>query len=127
MMVRYISAKQLLISSPDKDVLYLFNDYFRARGQESITVDNIDECLDEIKDRLQRFDVIILDIDLLDIYRIDLAREILDLIPARKLVITAAYDDHVLTKEAKSIGISKQKVLLKPFRFSKLWSAAMDN
>ena len=119
MMVRYISAKQLLIASPDKDVLYLFNDYFRARGQESITVDNIDECLDEIKYRLQRFDVIILDTDL--------AREILDLIPARKLVTTTAYYDHVLTKEAKSIGISKQKVLLKPFRFSKLWSAAMDN
>ena len=68
MMVRYISAKQLLIASPDKDVLYLFNDYFRARGQESITVDNIDECLDEIRYRLQRFDVIILDTDLLDIW-----------------------------------------------------------
>jgi DNA-binding NarL/FixJ family response regulator len=83
--------------------------------------------LDEVKYRLQRFDVIILDADLLDIYRIDLAREILHLIPARKLVITTAFDDHALTREAESIGISKEKVLLKPFRLSKLWSAAMDN
>jgi hypothetical protein len=64
---------------------------------------------------------------LFDIDRIDLAREILDLIPARKLVITTAYDYHALTREAESVGISKDKVLLKPFMLSKLWSAVMDN
>ena len=117
----------MLIASRDKDVLYLFNEYFRSRGQESTIVDNVDECLDEVRNRLQRFDVIILDTDLLDIYGIDLAREILDLIPAPKLVITTAYDDHALTREAESIGINKEKVLMKPFRLSKLWSAAMDD
>jgi two-component SAPR family response regulator len=71
--------------------------------------------------------VIILDTDLFDIDRIDLAREILDLIPAQKLVITTAYDSHALTREAESVGISKDKVLLKPFMLSKLWSAVMDN
>jgi len=71
--------------------------------------------------------VIILDTDLFDIDGIDLARDILDVVPTRKLVITTAYDYHALTREAVSVGISKDKVLLKPFKLSKLWSAAMDN
>ena len=71
--------------------------------------------------------MIILDTDLFDIDGIDLARDILDMVPTRKLVITTAYDYHALTKEAASVGVSKDKVLLKPFKLSKLWSAAMDN
>ena len=89
-------------------------------------VDSKDGCFDEVRDRLERFDVIILDTDLFGIYEINLANEILDLIPARKLIITTAYDDHALTREAESIGINKDKMLLKPFELSKLWSAVMD-
>ena len=62
-----------------------------------------------------------------DIDGIDLAKDILDLVPARKLVITTAYDYHPLTREAESVGISKDKVLLKPFMLSKLWSAVMGD
>jgi CheY-like chemotaxis protein len=90
-------------------------------------VDTGDLCFNEIRNCLERFDIIILDTDLFGIDQIDLAKEILGLIPIHMLIITTAYDKHALTTEAKSIGISKEKVLLKPFRLSQLWSAVMEN
>ena len=48
----YISSRQLLIASPDRDILTLFNEYFRSRGQVSITVDNENGCLEEVRYRL---------------------------------------------------------------------------
>jgi hypothetical protein len=57
----------------------------------------------------------------------NLARRILNLVPVQKVVITTGFADHALKREAESIGIKKEKILLKPFRLSRLWSAAMDN
>ena len=71
--------------------------------------------------------MVILDTDLIDIDEIDLARKILNLVPAQKVVITTGYEDHALKREATVVGVKKEKILLKPFRLSKLWSAAMDN
>jgi DNA-binding NtrC family response regulator len=123
----YISVKQLLIASQNEDTRSLFTEYFQSQGQTSIVVDSRERCLDELKNRSQNYDVIILDTDLIDINEIDLARKILTLVPAQKVVITTGFEDHALKREAELIGIKKEKILLKPFKLSKLWSAAMDS
>ena len=73
------------------------------------------------------FDVIILDTGLSDIKAMDVARKILELIPAQKIVITTGYSDQALRGEAESIGINYENVLLKPFRLSTLWSVTMNS
>ena len=83
--------------------------------------------MDELNNQLQRFDVIILDTDLLDVDKPGSARKVLSLIPNEKVVITTGYNDHPLTREAESLGIKNERILLKPFRLSKLWSAVMDS
>jgi DNA-binding NarL/FixJ family response regulator len=83
--------------------------------------------LNELENRSQNYDVIILDTDLMAINEFNLARRILNLVPVQKVVITTGFEDHALKREAESIGIKKEKILLKPFRLSRLWSAAMDN
>jgi DNA-binding NarL/FixJ family response regulator len=82
--------------------------------------------LNELENRSQNYDVIILDTDLMAINEFNLARRILNLVPVQKVVITTGFEDHALKREAESIGIKKEKILLKPFRLSRLL-AAMDN
>jgi DNA-binding response OmpR family regulator len=108
----------LLIVNQNKDILNLFNEYFQSQGLKSILVDTGKKCLDEVRDRPQIFDVIILDTGLNDVRGLDVAR---------KIVITTGYSDQALRREAESIGINYENVLLKPFKLSKLWSATMNN
>ena len=84
---------------------------------------NDERCVNELNNQWHRYETIILDTDLFDI---DLAKKILGLVPAKKVVITTG-DDHASTREAELIGIKNDRVLLKPVKLSRLGSAILDN
>ena len=111
----------------NEDTRCLFIEYFQSQDHTSTVVDSGERCLNELENRSQNFDVIILDTDLMAINEIELARKILTLVPAQKVVITTGFENHALKREAELIGIKKEKILLKPFRLSRLSAAAMDN
>ena len=111
----------------NEDTRCLFIEYFQSQDHTSTVVDSGERCLNELENRSQNFDVIILDTDLMAINEIELARKILILVPAQKIVITTGFENHGLKREAELIGIKKEKILLKPFRLSRLSAAAMDN
>ena len=111
----------------NEDTRCLFIEYFQSQDHTSTVVDSGERCLNKLENRSQNFDVIILDTDLMAINEIELARKILILVPAQKIVITTGFENHALKREAELIGIKKEKILLKPFRLSRLSAAAMDN
>ncbi len=64
----------------------------------------------------ERFDLIILDTGLYDMKGVEVAKKILELIPDQKIIMTTTCSDETLEREATSMGISLENVLLKPFR-----------
>lgn len=119
-----MSSQQLLIANPDEDILSLFVEFFRAHGLNSSAVKTGENCIQEVRKRSKKFVAVIIDSDI-DV--IELARKILELIPHQRIIITTAYSDQALTREAGSIGIESENILFEPFELSKLWSAVIKN
>lgn len=71
----------------------------------------------------ERFDLIILDTGLYDMKGVEVAKKILELIPDQKIIMTTTCSDETLEREATSMGISLENVLLKPFRLVQLLSS----
>jgi DNA-binding response OmpR family regulator len=117
---------QLLIANQNEDILNLFDIYFGSQGLNRILADTGAKCLNEVRKRFERFDVIILDTGLYDIRGMEVAKKILELIPDQKIIITTSSKTEELNNEAKSIGIDIENILLKPFRLSTLLSAVKN-
>ncbi len=117
----------LLISSQNNDMLSLFNAYFSFHGINHTLADNDTKCLDEIKGRTKKFDIIILDTSLYSINGLEVARTILELIPNQKIIITTGDNSEGLKRKAISIGIYPENILLKPFRLTTLLLAVKQD
>ena len=70
----------------------------------------------------KEFDIIILDTHIHDISGFEVARKIRDKLPNKKIILTTTYSLNNIRNIIDSIGIKSEEVVLKPFRFSKLFS-----
>ena len=70
----------------------------------------------------KEFDSIILDTHIRDISAFEVARKIRDKLPNKKIILTTTYSLNNIRNIIDSIGIKSEEVVLKPFRFSKLFS-----
>ena len=107
----------------DPDVLNLFGGYLRANGLYTVLTATGRDCLDEVKKFKKRFDIIILDTDLNDMNRVDMAKTILKINPDQKIIMTTTSSTNILETELTSAGIGLENILLKPFRLFQLLSA----
>ncbi|MEP6576905.1 MAG: MEDS domain-containing protein [Nitrososphaerota archaeon] len=117
----------LLISSQNNDMLSLFDAYFNFQGINHTLVDDDTKCLDEIKGRTKKFDIIILDVGLYNFNRLEVTKTILELIPDQKIIITTADHGEGLKRKVTSIGIDPDNILLKPFKLTALLSAVKQD
>lgn len=113
---------QLLAVSSDRDMLQIFEAYFSLVQIDCIVANSHTNCLDIIKSSDEKFEIIILDIDLYNKVGLSLAREILALNPNQLIIITTANSSKDLWREVEMLGIKHQNILLKPFDLAKLSS-----
>ncbi|MEP6576188.1 MAG: MEDS domain-containing protein [Nitrososphaerota archaeon] len=106
----------------DPDVLNLFGGYLGANGLLTVLRGTGSDCLDEVKKRKKRFDIVILDTDLYDMKGVEVAKKILELNPDQKIIMTTTSSTYSLERELKSLEIGLQNILLKPFRLFQLLS-----
>ncbi|MGB8450585.1 MAG: response regulator, partial [Nitrososphaeraceae archaeon] len=116
---------QILIVDNDPDVLSLFGGYLRANGFYTVLTGTGRACLDEVKKFKNRFDIIILDRDLYDQKGVEVAKEILELNPDQKIIMTTTSSTDKLKRELTSVDISLENILLKPFRLFQLLSTVI--
>jgi DNA-binding response OmpR family regulator len=114
------TVPQILIVDNDPDVLSLFGGYLRANGLYTVLTGTGRACLDEVKKFKKRFDIIILDTDLYDQKGVEVAKEILELNPDQKIIMTTTSSTDKLKRELTSVDISLENILLKPFRLFQL-------
>ena len=110
----------------DPDVLNLFGGYLRANGIYTAQTGTGRTCLDEVKKFRKRFDIIILDTDLCDLKGVEVAKQILELNPQQKIIMTTTYNTARLEREATLADIALDNILLKPFRLFQLLSAVRN-
>lgn len=110
----------------DPDVLNLFGGYLRANGIYTALTGTGRTCLDEVKKFRKRFDIIILDTDLCDLKGVEVAKQILELNPQQKIIMTTTYNTARLEREVTSADIALDNILLKPFRLFQLLSAVRN-
>ena len=106
----------------EPDVLRLFGGYLRANGLYTVLTGTGRACLDEVKKFKKSFDIIILDTDLYDQKGVEVAKEILELNPDQKIIMTTTSSTDKLKREITSVDISLENILLKPFRLYQLLS-----
>lgn len=110
----------------DPDVLNLFGGYLRANGIYTALTGTGRTCLEEVKKFRKRFDIIILDTDLCDLKGVEVAKQILELNPQQKIIMTTTYNTARLEREATLADIALDNILLKPFRLFQLLSAVRN-
>lgn len=103
-------------------MLQIFEAYFSLVQIDCIVADSHTNCLEIIKSSDEKFEIIILDIDLHNKVGLSLAREILALNPNQLIMITTANSSKDLWREVEMLGIKHQNILLKPFDLAKLYS-----
>jgi CheY-like chemotaxis protein len=117
---------QLLVVSQNEDLRNLFDDYFNSEGLNHTLATSGAECLQEVERRIKDFDVIILDIGFYDINGLEVAKTILQSNPDQKIIITTGNSSGNLKRQALSVGIDIENILLKPFKLTTLLSTVKE-
>jgi CheY-like chemotaxis protein len=118
--------KRILIVEPEPDIQYLYSIFTKYNDlvkSDVEIVDNGNKCLEYMfSQKDKEFDIIILDTHIRDISGFEVARKIRDKLPNKKIILTTTYSLNNIRNIIDSIGIKSEEVVLKPFRFSKLFS-----
>ena len=110
---------RILIAESDPDLMMLYVEFFAERNITAVVVPEGNECLSVVKEN--DFDIIILDTHLSGSIRAtDLAKEIYRIKPTQRIVLTTTNPLYGTTGGIKSFRVSRQDVLIKPFRLSNL-------
>ena len=110
---------RILIAESDPDLMMLYVEFFAERNITAVVTPEGNECLSVVIEN--DFDIIILDTHLSgNISASDLAKEIHRIKPTQRIVLTTTDPIYGTTDGIKSFRVSRQDVLVKPFRLSKL-------
>lgn len=113
------NGTQILIVESDPDLMTLYSEFFAKRNMTAVVTPEGNECLSVVKDK--DFDIIILDTHLSGTIKAsDLAKEIYRIKPNQRIVLTTTNPLYRTSVGIKSFGVSRQDVLIKPFRLSNL-------
>lgn len=110
---------QILIVESDPDLMMMYAEFFAERNMPAVVMPEGNECLSVVKER--DFDIVILDTHLSgSIKASDLAKEIYRIKPTQRIVLTTTNQLYGTSVGIKSFRVSRQDVLIKPFRLSNL-------
>lgn len=110
---------RILIAESDPDLMMLYVEFLAERNIPTVAVPEGNECLSVVKEN--DFDIIILDTHLSGSIRAsDLAKEIYRIKPTQRIVLTTTNPLYGTTEGIESFRVSRQDVLIKPFRLSNL-------
>ncbi len=123
-------TRRILIAEPEPDIQVLYSLYTKQYGfslSDVNIVENGNKCLEYIFSNTDYnndndYDIIILDTHLRDISGFEVAREIRNRLPHKKIILTTTNPLNNIIDIIDSIGIKSEDVILKPFSFSELFS-----
>jgi CheY-like chemotaxis protein len=109
----------ILIVESDPDLMTLYTEFFTRRNINAVVTSESNECLSAIKEK--DYDIIILDMHLTgNLKSTDLAKEIYQIRPAQRIVLTTTNPLYRTSTGIKSFKVTSKDVLVKPFRLSNL-------
>jgi len=109
----------ILIVESDPDLMTLYTEFFTKRNINAVVTSESIECLSAIKEN--DYDIIILDMHLTgNLKATDLAKEIYQMRPAQRIVLTTTNPLYRTSTGIKSFKVTSEDVLVKPFRLSNL-------
>jgi DNA-binding response OmpR family regulator len=117
---------QILIAEREPDIQNLYKRYLDSIGVQPVIVSSGGECLDSLFGDVS-FDIVVIDTHLGDTNGIALARKIQERIPDQRIILTSTTSADSLEQELSSLGITRNDVLVKPFRFAELLSLIRPN
>ncbi|MGZ5548698.1 MAG: response regulator, partial [Nitrososphaeraceae archaeon] len=114
-------SKRIYIAEPDSNIQYLYSLFTKQYGfsiSDVNIVENGNKCLElifsGIAEDYNYYDIIILDTHLYDISGFEVAREIRDRLPHKRIILTTTYSLYNISNMIDSIRIKSQDVFLKP-------------
>jgi CheY-like chemotaxis protein len=109
----------ILIVESDPDLMTLYTELFTKRNINAVVTSESNECLLAIKEK--DYDIIILDMHLTgNLKATDLAKEIYQIRPAQRIVLTTTNPLYRTSIGITSFKVTSEDVLVKPFRLSNL-------
>ena len=113
------NGTQILIVESDPDLMMMYSEFFAKRNVTAVVTPEGNECLSIVKEK--DFDITILDTHLCGTIKAsDLTKEIYRIKPNQRIVLTTTNPLYRTSIGFKSFGVSRQDVLIKPFRLSNL-------
>lgn len=123
---------EILVAEPDKDMQQLYNLYLKKSGirEDRIMVAESGKKCVEIfenknknKKQIENYDdiLVILDMHLKDMSSLHAAKEIMNINPQQKMILTSTSSLKDVKNGVKDVStIEEDTILIKPFRFSQL-------
>jgi CheY-like chemotaxis protein len=109
----------ILIVESEPDLMILYAEYLSALDLDVIVASDGNECLSVLK--VNDFDIIILDMHLSGIIEaIDVAKEIYQIKPNQRIVLTTTNPLNRTSTIIDSLRVNKEDILVKPFMLSSL-------
>jgi len=118
---------KILIAEDEPELLRTYKILFEHEGHNVTTTSDGQECIEAYQLELQKvvankppFDVVVLDYRMPNKNGVEVAREILALVPTQKLLMVTAYSGILDLKDEK---LRKMQVMSKPFDFEELFAS----
>jgi CheY-like chemotaxis protein len=112
---------RILIVEPEPDIRHIYQKYFDRLGSiKATTVGSGMEALERVRSQTADYDLVILDSHLKDTAAIEVARQIIALIPYQRIAFTTTASIAMMKADIRSIRLNSEEVLVKPFSFSSL-------
>lgn len=109
----------ILIVECDPDLMTLYTEFFTRRNINAVVTSESNECLSAIREN--DYDIIILDMHSTgNLKATDLAKEIYQIRHSQRIVLTTTNPLYSTTSGIKSLKVTSEDVLVKPFRLSNL-------
>ena len=109
----------ILVIESDPDLMTLYVEFFAKRNITALVTSEGNECLSAIKEK--EYDIIILDTHLSgSLKATELAREIYNIRPAQRVIITTTNPLYRTSTGIRSFRVTSEDVLVKPFKLSHL-------
>ncbi|MFH1026037.1 MAG: response regulator [Nitrospirota bacterium] len=103
--------RRILVIEDEKNIREFFDDFLKSEGHEPIVVNCAEEALSKSRD--SKWDLVFLDLSLPRLNGWDVIRELKEIQPGIKIVITTGYPCDMLKEEGERCGVVD--FLQKPF------------
>lgn len=115
----------ILIIESDPDLMTLYVEFFAKRNINTLVTSDSNESLSAIKEK--NYDIIILDTHLAgSLQATDLAKEIYRIRPTQRIILTTTNPLYQSSTGIRSLKLTSEDVLVKPFKLSRLFSVIED-